>query len=117
LLFNSRDLLTDADVLYVTEGELDAVTVSGTLGLPCIGYPGTESWRPYMTRAISNDWSRIIVIADGDKPGREAARSVARHFPGVARVWRCPDGEDTNSLLMQHGVDQLKEALSAETEY
>lgn len=106
LLYNTADLLGDADVLYVCEGELDAVVVSGMLHLACVAYPGTSAWRPYFNRAVGPDWAGIVVVADGDEPGRDAARSTAKHLRG--RVLKLPDGEDTNSLMLKVGVDETR---------
>lgn len=101
ILYNTTDLLGDSDVLYVCEGELDAVVVSGLLHLPCLAYPGTASWRPYFNRAIGPDWAGIVVVADGDQPGRDAAREVAKHLR--ARVLKLPEGEDCSSLVSAPG--------------
>jgi DNA primase len=110
-LFNPRDLLRDEPRLYVTEGELDAVVVSGVLGLPCVGYAGTAAWQSYFNKAIGPDWESIIVIADGDDPGRKAARETARHVKG--KVLKLPDGEDASSLLLREGAEVLRERLES----
>jgi DNA primase len=112
LLFNARDLLRDADVLYVCEGELDAVVVSGVLGLPCVAFPGVSNWRPYYNRAVSPDWEQIYVIADGDEVGRGAARDIAKHLR--ARVIRMPDGHDLSSFYVENGRDETLRKLNAD---
>lgn len=114
LLYNAPDLLKDEDTLYVCEGELDALVLSGGLGLAAVAYPGTAAWRAYFNRAIGPDWARIVVIADGDDPGRDAARSVAKHLR--ARVCRLPDGEDSSSLYVKEGADALRARLVGFTE-
>ncbi len=111
LLFNATDLLRDEDSLFVCEGELDAVVVSGVCGLPCVAFPGASNWRPYFNRAVGPDWGAIRVIADGDKPGRDAARDVAKHLR--ARVVKMPDGHDATSFLMEFGRDALVDKLKA----
>jgi DNA primase len=111
LLYNAPDLLVDADVLYVCEGELDAVVVSGVLGLPCVAFPGAANWRPHFNKAVSPDWEQIYVIADGDDPGRAAARDVAKHLR--ARVIKMPDGDDVSSFYMKNGREATLAKLQA----
>lgn len=112
LLYNVMDLNRDDSVLYIAEGELDALILSGELGLPAVGYPGTANWRGYMTRAIGPDWPKVVVVADGDEPGRKAAKEVARKFRG--RVVKLPDGHDCTSFFVEFGADALLNLLGVE---
>jgi DNA primase len=111
LLYNTPDLVRDEDTLFVVEGELDAVVLSGGLGFAAVAYPGTASWRPYFNRAIGPDWKSIVVVADGDEAGRDAARSVGKHVRG--RVLKLPEGEDVSSLLVKEGQESLRNRLVA----
>jgi hypothetical protein len=99
LMFNTRAFLADSPVIAVCEGEFDALAVHLLAGIPAVGYPGTQAWRPYWDRAFTG-YQRVLVIADGDKPGRDAAKAVAKRIT-QADVVVLPDGEDANSLLIQ----------------
>lgn len=113
-LYNVVDLLVPSPVLCVTEGELDCITVSKVCGTPCVAYPGVSAWRPYMTRAIS-DYEKVIVIADGDKPGRAAAKEIAKRIGG--EVILLPDGHDSNSYVNERGPGALLEVLGFKPDY
>lgn len=98
-LYNVLALSQDSSSIAITEGEIDAMSVQSILGMPAVGYPGATQWSgnphwPLIFEGYSNVW----VIADGDKPGRDAAKEVAGTMRN-AQVVRCPDGEDANSLL------------------
>lgn len=110
LLYGTHNLMRDEDVLVVTEGELDALVWSEGLGVPAVAYPGVKNWRDTFARAIGPDWRHIAVVADGDAPGRDAARTVARKLRG--RVLKLPDGEDTSSLLVKEGPEGLRARLA-----
>lgn len=111
LLYNATDLLREDDTLYVVEGELDAVIVSAVLGLACVGFPGSGNWRDSFGRAITTDWERILVVADGDQAGRNAAKDVAKHLRG--RVIRLSDGDDATSFYLREGRDAILAKLEA----
>lgn len=108
-LFNVKALLSDADTLWVTEGEMDCIVLAGELGLCSAGYPGTNNWRSEFTRAIGPDWPRIVVLADGDEPGRLAAKKVAKELH--AEIIVLPDGEDVSSLYVKRGKRGLAAVL------
>lgn len=113
MLYNTRAFLVDSPVIAVCEGEFDALAVHLTAGIPAIGYPGTQAWRPYWDRAFTG-YQRVLVIADGDKPGRDAAKAVAKRIT-QADVVMLPDGEDANSLLIQAGgVEHFRELCGLE---
>jgi DNA primase len=46
-LYNVADVALDSSHIVVTEGELDAVIISGILGIPAVGVPGVAAWKPY----------------------------------------------------------------------
>lgn len=110
-LFNAPALLEAGPVAVLTEGEFDAVAVTAATGLPAVGYPGTNTW------AAQRHWpacfdhvSEVVVVADGDKPGREAAHKVAGSM-SQARVVDLPDGLDANSFLLAEGADALADLI------
>ena len=105
-MFNVLDIEKAGDWIGVCEGELDTITLSGCVGIPCVGVPGANSWKKHYTRLLA-DFERIFVFADGDQPGKEFAASLARELP--VTVVQLPDGEDVNSVYVKHGADYIRE--------
>ncbi len=105
-----RDLWPDpatvkGDVVYVVEGEPDAVTAA-QLGLPAVAIPGAGSWRPEWAARIAHGRERVVIVADGDQPGRTAARTwaaaIAEHCADVRVIDLAPgrtDGHDLSDFV------------------
>jgi len=105
-MYNVLDIEKAGDFIGVCEGELDTITLSSCIGIPCIGVPGANSWKKHYTRLLA-DFERVFVFADGDQPGKEFAASLARELP--VTVVQLPDGEDVNSAYVKYGADYIKE--------
>ena len=104
-MYNVLDIERAGDWIGVCEGELDTLTLSKCIGIPCIGVPGANSWKKHYTRLLA-DFERIFVFADGDQPGKEFATSLARELP--VTVVSMDEGEDVNSLYVKHGADYIR---------
>lgn len=112
-MFNTRAFLLDSPEIVITEGELDAMAVQIHTGMPAIGMPGTQSIQECWFRAFTG-YQRVLVVADGDKPGRDAAKATAKQII-QADVIRLPDGEDSSSLLLQPGgLEHFREMCGLE---
>ena len=107
-MFNVLDIERAGDWIAVCEGELDTVTLSKCVGIPCIGVPGANSWKKHYTRLLA-DFERVFVFADGDQPGKEFATSLARELP--VTIVTMPDGEDVNSVYVKYGADAVREKM------
>ena len=106
-LYNVLALAKDSPTIAITEGEIDAMSVQSRLELPTVAYPGATQWQGNTHwPLIFEGYSTVYVIADGDKPGRDAAKEVAGSMRN-AEVVHCPDGEDANSLLRTEEGRQL----------
>ena len=101
-MYNVLDIEKANNFIGVCEGELDTITMSSCVGIPCIGVPGANSWKKHYTRLLA-DFERVFVFADGDQPGTEFARSLARELP--VTIVQLPDGHDVNSMFVQEGAD------------
>ncbi len=108
-MYNVLDVEKASDWIGVCEGELDTLTLSGCIGIPCVGVPGANSWKKHYTRLLA-DFERVFVFADGDQPGREFASSLARELP--VTIVNLPDGEDVNSIYVSEGPDYLISKVS-----
>ena len=98
--------LHDADtIIGVSEGEIDAI--SGTLaGIPTVGCPGIENWKPFYYR-LFQDFERVIIFGDGDVAGRKFASKLSHAIPGgEAKV--LPEGMDVNSFVVEHGEEAFR---------
>ena len=104
-MFNVLDIERAGDFIGVCEGELDTITLSSCVGIPCIGVPGANSWKKHYTRLLA-DFERVFVFADGDQPGKEFANSLARELP--VTIVQLPDGEDVNSAYVKYGASYIK---------
>jgi len=99
-MYNVLDIEKADNFIGVCEGELDTITMSSCIGIPCVGVPGANSWKKHYTRLLA-DFERVFVFADGDQPGTEFARSLARELP--VTIVQLPDGHDVNSMFVQEG--------------
>lgn len=103
-MYNVLDVEKAGDYIGVCEGELDTLTLSACVGFPCVGVPGANSWKKHYTRLLA-DFERVFVFADGDQPGTEFARGLARELP--VTIVQFPDGEDVNSFYVSQGADAI----------
>ena len=112
-MYNVLDIEKAGDWIGVCEGELDTITLSALVGIPCIGVPGANSWKKHYTRLLA-DFERVFVFADGDQPGKEFASSLARELP-VTTI-SMEDGEDVNSAYVKYGADYIRERMGLTNE-
>lgn len=105
--YNVLALRNDLPRVYITEGEIDAVTC-WMAGLPAVAIPGTQGWRSAYSRLFR--WRQVTVLADGDDPGRKFAQEIRNHLENCT-ILGMPDGEDVNSVVVLKGVDGLREMV------
>lgn len=110
-MYNVLDVEKASDFIGVCEGEIDTLTLSKIVGIPCVGVPGANAWKPHYTRLLA-DFQRVFVFADGDQPGTEFARSLARELP--VTIVQLPDGEDVNSIFVRDGAGWFLERVDAQ---
>jgi hypothetical protein len=105
-MYNAGSLLEDSDVAFICEGEIDAITVHALTGYPAAGVPGVSQWKHqdngFWPRCFSG-FDRVIVPADGDKPGQELAKTIAKDIQETSVVY-LPPGTDCNSFIRELGV-------------
>lgn len=107
-LFNTHALTRYSKDIAITEGEIDAITAE-LAGVPAVGVPGASLWKPFY-RELFLGYRHVNILADGDEPGLDFARKVARTLPN-ARIIPMPDGEDVNSLVLKKGSEALFERI------
>lgn len=113
-LYNAQ-ALRNSELVVVTEGELDAISVDQT-GVAAVGYPGTAMWKanPHW-RWCFDSLEQIIVVADGDEPGKKAGTAVTESLRNAVdadvRLVVLPDGQDSNSYLTEFGETDYLERL------
>ena len=105
-MYNVMDIERAGDWIGVCEGELDTLTLSALVGIPCVGVPGANSWKKHYTRMLA-DFERVFIFADGDDPGREFANSLSRELP--VTIIQMEQGEDVNSSYVKYGADYIRE--------
>lgn len=110
-LYNVNDLFTEGDYIAVTEGEIDALTLHFNVGIPAVGIPGANSWKPHYRRLLQ-DFDTIYVFCDGDQPGRDFAKAIAKEVRGVVPL-EMPEGEDVNSMFLSSGKDYFLNRMAA----
>lgn len=106
-LYNVQVYARAGDVLVVTEGELDALTLD-MIGIPAMGVPGSSNWKPHWNR-IFDDFSTIYVFSDGDAAGQKFAKKAQVECNAINI--KMPDGEDVNSTYLREGAEYLKNRI------
>lgn len=96
-LYNVAALFGSGDFVCITEGELDS-EILVQIGLPSVGVPGASNWKKHFSR-IFEDYTRVLVFADGDEAGRAFGKKVASEVES-ATVIPMPDGLDVNEVFL-----------------
>lgn len=108
-LFGVSCLLGDSREAVIVEGELDQMTLT-QMGVTAVGCPGAKAWQSSW-RWLFEDFDRVIVLADGDEAGRDFGKTMVQEVGAV--MVELPAGEDTNSIYVKYGAEQLREILRA----
>lgn len=103
-LYNVLDLKKDSPFVCITEGELDALTLS-MAGLPAVGIPGVKHWKKHWPRCFS-DFDTIYAFGDGDDAGGKLNSFLAREVR--ARSVSMPKGKDCNDIYRERGAAGLR---------
>jgi hypothetical protein len=111
-VFNVRALVSGDDELHVTEGELDAVTLTAC-GLSAVGIPGVENLPAHFSRLVAG-FSSVTLYADGDAAGRALAGTFTKAVPN-ARVISMPSGDDVNSVFVRDGKEGILRLLRGDS--
>lgn len=115
-LFATTTLAAPEEYIVVVEGEMDAMTLI-QCGIPAIGVPGVQSWKPYYS-SIFGGFEKVLILADNDEAkdeggvgvGEEFAEKVAKHVPNP-KVILVPEGGDANGFFLQNGKAELRNLL------
>jgi DNA primase len=110
-MYNVRAVMEAENSIAICEGEIDTMVLHYKVGIPAIGVPGANAWKKHYRRMLQ-DFDTIYVFADGDQPGQDFARSLAREMQGVVTL-TLPEGEDVNSIFLQHGKEYFLEKAKA----
>lgn len=104
-IYNTRALTAPTDYIFVTEGELDAATLT-VCGWPAVGLPGANAWKNHYPRMLAG-FGKVILVADGDDAGRKLASTFRRAMPASGVVMMCGQGDDVNSVYVREGKEGL----------
>ncbi|SDH17892.1 hypothetical protein SAMN05421505_11278 [Sinosporangium album] len=108
--YNTSAVERAEDYIVLAEGEMD--TMSGhQVGLPTIGVPGANCWKPEWAH-IFHQYRRVIVPMHGDPAGRKFGASIAEKLSNTYLV-DLGDGNDMNSIHTASGPGALREKLAA----
>jgi DNA primase len=108
-LYNVSAFGEDSPIIAITEGEMDTIVTHGLAGIPSVGVPGANAWKPFYHRAFQ-DYDRVFLLCDGDSPGREWGKRIASEIE-TAVIVSMPDGMDVNDYVLAHGEDGLRKKV------
>lgn len=113
-IYNAGVLRGDrGDTVIICEGELDAVVAQQVTGIPAVGIPGVEAWKPYFRRCFAG--MKVFMVPDADpenertkeRPGEKLLAKVRESVPLI--VVRLPEPHDVSSYVSEFGAAAFKE--------
>jgi DNA primase len=105
--FNVGAIQRAGDVIHVTEGEIDAMTLT-QVGFHAIGLPGATNWSNVYRRLLAG-FSRVWVWGDPDEAGAGMVSKVSRAL-STAKGVRLKDG-DVNETYIKFGAEGLQRLI------
>ena len=108
--------------IVVTEGEIDAMTMSQVQGnkwpVVSIGCGAGPQVRKYFAQRLDyfKGFEEVVIMFDNDEPGREAAKLAAGVIGARAKIAELPL-KDANEMLLADKVDELINAMWKAKQY
>lgn len=113
-LHEARDEIRKQARAIVVEGYLDAIKLWSCGLREVVACQGTSLSKQHLS-LLKNQTSKIYLLFDGDKAGRQAILRVFREtleFSGLSfNAVVLPDGEDPDSFVTEHGAECLQQLL------
>lgn len=103
--------------VYITEGELDALSVAEVLpGWPSVSVPnGASGAKASLAKNLEwvSSFESIVLVFDGDEPGRKAAEECAELLPpGKVHIVKfSPPYKDASDLLQAGKREELRKLV------
>ncbi|MRN66390.1 toprim domain-containing protein [Brucella sp. 10RB9213] len=116
LLFGQQLWPSGGRRVVITEGEIDAMSVSQAQGnkWPVVSIPnGAQGAKKSLSKHLEwlNTFQEVVLMFDGDEPGRNATLECLALFPaGKAKVATLPR-KDANEHLKAGEADQIVQAI------
>lgn len=107
-VYNIAAIHRAAEVIHVTEGEMDAITLN-MLGLPAVAIPGATGWRPHHRRMLAG-FSRVWVWGDPDDAGASFTQVVTQSLRQAKGV-RLTE-LDVNGTYLKYGAEALFDLIT-----
>jgi DNA primase len=117
-LYNVTDVTIMSKHIVICEGELDTVVVSGMLGIPAVGVPGVQAWKPHFVKLFAG-YDTVYIVGDNDikedgsNPGADFSKRVHQELLNGTIV-TLPPNMDINDYYLAYGADATKTLLVGE---
>jgi DNA primase len=111
-LFNLRAIGRGGPTICLTEGELDAITVT-SLGFPAVGVPGVDNWKPHDWR-IFEGYERVVLVRDADQAGLTLVKKLQQTELPLVVVLPPGGHKDANAALCAGLGDELARLIRGE---
>lgn len=115
-LYGQQLCRTGGKMLVITEGEIDAMSVSQAMGLkwPAVSLPnGASGAKKSIAKALPflSTFEKVVLLFDEDEPGRKAVEEVAPLFPpGKCYIGKLPL-KDANDMVKASRSAELVDAV------
>ena len=114
-LYNVTDVTLPSARIVVTEGELDAVIVSGVIGIPAVGVPGVAAWKQHFAKLLTG-YDTVYIAGDNDdkedgtNPGAEFSKRVMSEIVN-GQIVSLPKGMDITDYYIANGLEATRDLL------
>ena len=108
-IYGVDNLATDSSTFAICEGELDALVMTHALNIPAIGIPGVSAWHDHFDLLV-DDYEDVIVVGDGDEPGREFSKRLAGRIRNAREV-HVSNSKDVSECYALSGREYLQELI------
>ena len=120
-LFGQHKWKGNQKMITITEGEVDAMSVSQVQGnkWPVVSVPsGAQSAKKYIKKNLEwlESFEKVVFMFDNDKPGNEASIECAQLFsPKKASIAKLPLKDANEMLVSGRGKDIIHHVWNART--
>lgn len=97
-LFGLNIVKETDEIICITEGEFDAMSVTQSTGIPAVSLPNGTNSLPLELLPFFDRFKQIYLWLDADEPGRAATKKIAK----VSKLFRVNNANckfDRNSAL------------------